>query len=311
MDTIDLTTTVYQQQVEYDQLNCATERGYNPMIVCLGGQDQATTTLQDCYSYTPAEEAARWFATTTVPLTSPHIIYLMPLVYALVLVVGKWHMRRSQPKGYDIQHVLIVHNWCMSIGSLALLLGFAQHIIMDIMWSQSATLTWQSLFFDPSGIWTSNKMYVLIYINYLFKYVELLDTVFLVLRQKPTPLLHVYHHSATLILCLTQLVGRTSLQWLVITLNLFVHVWMYAYYALQANEHKTIYKWKQTITVLQIVQFVIGLVVGNFGLALHYFGWFPLECLNWTFYFGHAIISSYLILFIRFYAQTYSLNKKH
>lgn len=63
--------------------------------------------------------------------------------------------------------------------------------------------------------------------NYLVKLYEFLDTVILILKNKPVIFLHEYHHAATLFLCWIQMEEHSACQWVPITINLFVHIFMY------------------------------------------------------------------------------------
>lgn len=56
----------------------------------------------------------------------------------------------------------------------------------------------------------NDNLAILYYVNYLFKFYELFDTVILALKKKPLTFLHVYHHCLTLILCFTQIVGEST-----------------------------------------------------------------------------------------------------
>jgi len=161
----------------------------------------------------------------------------------------------------------------------------------------------------------TQRLELLYYINYLFKYYELLDTLFLMLKKKKLEFLHYYHHSMTLILCFTQLQGHTSLSWFVIVLNLMVHVVMYYYYLLTCFGVRV--WWKKHLTTLQIVQFVLDLafvyICAYSYFAYTYFSFLPNNgsCAGseTAALFGVVSLTSYLLLFIQFFIATYN-NKK-
>ncbi|CAG2169903.1 unnamed protein product [Oppiella nova] len=97
------------------------------------------------------------------------------------------------------------------------------------------------------------------------KYMDLMDTIFFVLRKKESHLtfLHLYHHFMVPILTwLTMKFAPTCPPIAIFALlNTPVHTMMYSYYALSAlgpTVHRFLW-WKRYITVAQILQFVLFL----------------------------------------------------
>jgi fatty acid elongase 3 len=78
---------------------------------------------------------------------------------------------------------------------------------------------------------------------------------------------------------------------------------MYLYYALVASGRPP--WWKQLVTILQIAQFIVDVVVCWWGIATHHLD--PRNCTGdvTTSWFGAVLLSSYLGLFIDFYINTY------
>lgn len=136
---------------------------------------------------------------------------------------GKGKQREAPviPASY-LKYPFLIHNILLSVGSGWLLALMLEEVYP--IWSRNGP------FYSicGQGAWTM-RLETFYIINYYIKYWELIDTVFLVLKEKPLAFLHVYHHSATALLCFSQLHGKTSVSWVVICLNLAVHVLMCEY----------------------------------------------------------------------------------
>jgi hypothetical protein len=238
----------------------------------------------------------------TTPLSTDQAVVTALISYLVIIFSIQALMKNQQP--LKLTGLFQLHNVILSSGSL-LLLGLVLEEILPIIWNHG--------FHDAlcgERAWTARMEFYYI-VNYYFKYLELLDTIFLALKKKPLQFLHVFHHSATALLCYTQLNGKTSISWSVITLNLGVHVIMYYYYYATAGGAK--FWWKKYLTTMQITQFVIDLGLVYFGtyelLAFNYYPSLPNlgTCAGSenAALFGCALLTSYLGLFINFYFQTY------
>ncbi|KAM3450275.1 hypothetical protein NHJ6243_009834 [Beauveria neobassiana] len=119
----------------------------------------------------------------------------------------------------------------------------------------------------PSGrIWSEGMAYYgwLFYVSKLY---ELLDTFIILAKGKESSFLQIYHHSGVLVGTWLGYRVMASPAWILVFLNSFVHSLMYTYYVSRGISIRVPIAIKQSLTLLQIVQFVVG---GVFGV-IHFF----------------------------------------
>lgn len=240
------------------------------------------------------------------PFATKYEVVIAIITYFAVIFGGQQFMKNYPP--ISLKFIFQLHNLLLTLCSLVLLILFAEQLI--------PVLLRNGVFYSVcnTDAWTQ-RLELLYYINYLVKYWELADTIFLVLKKKNLEFLHVYHHSMTVALCFSQLDGKTSVSWVPITLNLLVHVFMYYYYFRAAGGARI--WWKKYLTTLQITQFIIDLFFVYFCTYTYfsatYWNWLPNSgsCAGseGAAIFGCSLLSSYLLLFIAFYKKTYSKAK--
>ncbi|XP_034478805.1 elongation of very long chain fatty acids protein F-like isoform X4 [Drosophila innubila] len=223
----------------------------------------------------PADPVAKNFPL----LGSPWPVTLLILGYLLfVLNYGKKFMQHRQP--YDIKKIIILYNLFQVIYN-AIMFGFMfYYFFIDRVYPLDclATLPMD----DPK----KNIERVISYIYFINKIIDLLDTIFFVLRKsyKQITFLHVYHHAFMVfaIYWVVRFNGFGGQFFTMALANTFVHIVMYFYYMISAiyTGIKRSLWWKKYITKIQIIQFVsvslhsVYILVFNpkceFPVALHF-----------------------------------------
>jgi hypothetical protein len=237
---------------------------------------------------------ARYFRTTwTVPVA-------VSLLYLVAIPVGQ-RLMANRP-AFELKYPLFLWNLGLAIFSIigvvrvlpSFFFGLATNGPMYYI-CRNAAISYGR---GPLGLWS------ILFV--LSKYAELIDTLFLVLRKKPVPFLHWFHHASVLLISIGTIMiyGPTGI--IMIAMNFFVHSVMYSYYAIAAVTKPP--KWGKSVTVLQIAQMVGGLIMCG-GI---YYGAKSVENCDGRPENGYGIAfiyTAYLLLFVRFYINRYLVHR--
>ncbi|XP_050440797.1 elongation of very long chain fatty acids protein 7-like [Adelges cooleyi] len=239
-----------------------------------------------------------WLMGSPYPVLTTVGFYLI-----FVLKLGPYVMKDRQP--YKLKGLMLIYNIVQVIYNAFLLYWF-------FFTPDGVSYMWNHSCHPPKKETVSFLMFELYkgsWFYFLSKIIDLLDTVFFVLRKKQShiSLLHVYHHANMVITCWVQLRFYKNQDGILPGLiNAFIHTIMYSYYFLAAlGPHMQKYLWwKKYLTLMQITQFVI--------ILTWYTGLFSFQCDFPKTYMAYMFcnICLFLYLFTMFYKKTYEQNQK-
>uniref|UniRef100_T1INH9 Elongation of very long chain fatty acids protein n=1 Tax=Strigamia maritima TaxID=126957 RepID=T1INH9_STRMM len=233
-----------------------------------------------------------WFDTMFFVLRKKFMhITVLHLYHHCIMPINTWIVIRYLPGGHSI---------------LGGIVNTLVHVIMYTYYTFAALgPEWQKYLWWKKYITVLQMIAKLFYYYYVTKYLDWFDTIFFILRKKFTHItvLHLYHHGIMPInvwMFARFVPGGDIILGEII--NTLVHVIMYTYYIFAAlgPEWQKYLWWKKYITVLQMVQFVVGVIQGL--LLLYYQCEFPKTIL----YFCYPQGFIFLALFANFYVKSYT-----
>mmetsp|Transcript_5916 Transcript_5916/g.8821 ORF Transcript_5916/g.8821 Transcript_5916/m.8821 type:complete len:256 (-) Transcript_5916:2167-2934(-) len=186
------------------------------------------------------------FSPFSFPLSVSSIYVLVVLVHSQFPSVQKLVVLTN------VKVLVKYHNLILMLASFLMFSGCLYEVINRSLKEDS--ITW--LFCEHQSTTAKGSLWFYVYLYYLSKYYELLDTILQMASGKipPNYFLHVYHHSIVILNTWFWLESAASMQFIGVLFNTAVHVVMYYYYYLRSIG--IVPKWKNFVTTFQIVQFI-------------------------------------------------------
>ena len=214
-----------------------------------------------------------------------------------------------------LRYTMASWNLFLSVLSMFMLLGFGIPYLKQVFGDVATTGnthyrglsgslcdTTGNQLFEPSPMMFWANIFV------LSKYIELLDTVFLIVKnpERPVPFLHFYHHATVLAFSWYADTYRYTAALWSILINSSVHCIMYFYYFLTELGYRP--SWAVVITVVQITQMIVGVAMNGYWIYAHLTteGGCACDAPNAIMTAAIVMYGSYLLLFVKFFIKRYS-----
>lgn len=237
-------------------------------------------------------------------MQSPIDMTVILLTYVFFSVCAGPRLMANR-KPFHLNSAMVIYNLSMVL--------FNAYIVYEFLMSGWATtFTWRCDLIDTSSTPEAFRRVRVAWMFYISKYIELLDTVFFVLRKKQSQItfLHVFHHSVMPWswwwgVTLTPAGGMGTFHPMV---NSAVHVIMYFYYGLSAAgpRFQKYLWWKKYMTAIQLIQFIL--------VSIHITQYYFMERCDYQFPLWIHLIWMYgvffFILFSHFWVQAYMKGKR-
>lgn len=237
---------------------------------------------------------------------NPTIPVVSVILYAISIYTGYQYMKTREPFNYRMSMAL--WNLGLSLFSFGCMIRVLPQLLHNLAIGEPRDLLCVSpeeLYgYGSTGLWVTAFM--------LSKFAELLDTAFIIIHKKPLIFLHYYHHITVLLYSWFAFVTRTPSSIIFMAVNSSVHAMMYGYYFLMTIKMKP--KWMNPvfITLAQLVQMVVGVIVT--GMSTYYSATAteekPCAIDKNSLLPCFAMYGSYFLLFLQFFLKRYFKSQK-
>uniref|UniRef100_A0A0A9W0Z0 Elongation of very long chain fatty acids protein n=2 Tax=Lygus hesperus TaxID=30085 RepID=A0A0A9W0Z0_LYGHE len=219
-----------------------------------------------------------------------------------VFFLGPKFMEKRKP--FVLRKTIMAYNAMQIVWNV-----YIVYLYYELMGSQSLT-PWLNVCFPISAAQnfkdgTTIKLTEGMKVYYVNKIVDLMDTVFFILRKKDSQItfLHLFHHVTMVVSTyISVMVIREEMSAVIATLNSVVHVIMYAYYLLSGlgpGMQKYLW-WKKYLTTFQIVQLASMVAI---IAKMKFYDKCP--CHRVFYIMWPVNVCIYLLLFVKFYYDAY------